>query len=409
MNNYIFRKINYIKKSKFLIPLLKLNIYTFISRLVAFILLTYLSNILNYKDFANWQIIKSIFGYLLVCMDAGIYNQSSIFIQKFNYSIESILKKIYLLRGTILLLLSPFLFLYLSSTNLNHKEIFYLLPLLFIFIFNYEAFSISIGQSLFSSKIIFFKNLIFLGLIIIFIKYSNTLQSVIFAFTIASFFSFISHFRKFKSININKNKNHLNTKVIQLIWQSKYFILYNICQTSMQTADLIIGNLTLTSSEISIYAIALTFAEFTIAPCYTYIKLIYSEFCKNPNFKTIRKYLKFIFILPSLTLLICLFYPKLFSYIFAKYDFILFSKILSILLIYSFLRIINSLVHMYYQVSNKVKIVSLATIFGALLNISLNIMFIPAYGLEIMPFITVLSEFVILIFPFLIFFKNESK
>ena len=302
----------------------------------------------------------------------------------------------------------PFYFFYLLQAEFSLKIILAIFPFAILSIFNYEAFAISIGESIYLSKIQFFKQLIFFVLMVLNINNSESLIKLIILYSISHLFSFI-----FLKNKIKNQKDYIIGKIfkintLSLLWKNKFLFITLLSETSMQTADLLIGGLFLDAPEIAIYSIALTLAEVPISPCYALIRLKMSDYSKSQSIKKLIKYLLFSIFFPLLAILFTFIYPKLLFYLFPNFDYLILINILRVLLIYSLLKSINTVLQLHLKLNGKESIVAFVSITGSFANILFNILLIPDFGLYIMPTITLCSEGFVLIFTsFYLFTKTN--
>ena len=176
---------------KSIYKIFKLISFNYLARIISFLIVIILARSLSIKSFSQWQIFKASFAYLLIFMDGGFYIRASILINQNNYSIRSVLNKIYSSRLFLSIIFLPFYFFYLLQAEFSLKIILAIFPFAILSIFNYEAFAISIGESIYLSKIQFFKQLIFFVLMVLNINNSESLIKLIILYSISHLFSFI--------------------------------------------------------------------------------------------------------------------------------------------------------------------------------------------------------------------------
>ena len=379
---------------KDIIPTLKILSLTNFSRIISYIILIFLSNELPIEDMANWQIFRAISGYVLVCMEGGFLYQSNIFLNKFNYSINSILIPIFLIYS------------YLS--NFSNTLIFSLIIFFLISIFDTNFINNSLGEAIFSSKLIFLKNITNLIFITFLIKYNKTVLTPIIGLILSTLLIFFLLYRKILNLSTFNKGIKLKINFLEIISKGKYFIITVLSLTSLQTADLLIGNIFLSKAEISLYGIALIIAEIPLSVPYAHVKSKFKDFANQKIKERVIKYSLISIIFPLLMIFIINVFPSLLYYFFPKYDTSQLISILSVLLIYSLARSANIYIQLYLKLNGSEKIVSISALTSALLNIFLNIFLIPKYGLFIMPLITVFSEIILICVQFTLQYAKKN-
>ena len=368
------------------------------SRVLGFFIVFLLARNLSIDNFAWWQIGKAAATYILILMEAGFFFHIALLIQRDQFSIRSVRSQNYLHRMEIALFAIPFFFIYLHFTSVPLWYALFFLPFFAISVLDYDGVAVAANKSVETGQARLLKNGLTLFVIASIGLFDDLAITPIIASTIgAAGSAILLHRVVSKCKNLYQGKDYSRSLFASLS-ASRHFLAMQVAQTSMQIAGLMIAGIFLATNEVAHYGVALMMAELAIFPTYTIQRVIQGRYIKRPNAS-----LAFKLCITTTSATIALhflhyeFFAPLYTLLFPKFDQKLLHSVVNVLLLYVTIRTINTYLQLHMNSTERGKLVSTATAIGAATNISGNLALIPNIGLTAVPWITVVSEIVILL------------
>jgi O-antigen/teichoic acid export membrane protein len=392
-------------KDKVLIDLIKkggLNfLFYSLNMIIVYALAIVLTKYYGSAAYGRYSIIKSLILVFIILASLGLNTLVIKFVSDINYYNNKKYKVNFLKRSFQLLALTTFfissffyLFKYEISTKIFNDEkleiYFEYFPLILIFsvFLNYNS-NLLKGQGkilLFSFVSSFFNNLIFIFLIFLSVNYYSSSEiylilSLLISFIIACIYSI------FKVTPIKYEKEFSNLKYSKLLKQSlpmmlsssMIFIIFSVDTLMLGYFESTqnVGIYRIVSQISSLNAIALIILSSVVGP------KISNLFSKNEHFKIqslVIKSSKLILVSTiPIFLFLFLFYKNILTFFGEEY--ISGSSAIIILSVCQFFYAISGLSDLVLNMTGKQKIFGKITFFTAILNLILNYILIPKYGL----------------------------
>lgn len=367
-----------------------------------------ISYFLGFREFGSFTKIITFVSFFYLIVDFGI---NAIFIKNVKDSEEEFFNLLTLrlifasLLFTLLLLLSHFLpYDTLSNTGFSISE------KLGIIIFGLTIFSQAIYLSLTSLvqknlvyKKIVVPNVVASFILILMVLYgvmTKNLDLILVSYFVSSvILSFILFIDLNKSLNINLKLSHFSHFTQKILLSSFPLALVLFLNLIYSKADIFILSLGKSSVDVGIYGLAYRFFEFLIALPTFFSNSVYPILLENEptqKFKVlIKKYLGILFLLSLALTFITFFLSPALSMIKTDYSFSIAPlKILSLSLPFFFA---TSLLQWLFIIKNKIKTLIVIYASAMLVNIFLNIVFIPLYSYMASSVVTVVSEALVLV------------
>ncbi|MGB9707331.1 MAG: oligosaccharide flippase family protein [Microgenomates group bacterium] len=410
---------NYFLKSNFLKDFFSLNFVTFINKLFHFLLFLFLIKNLLPKEYGVYSLVWAYVGFFNPFIDLGTTNYGLVYLPKK----PQMMNKLISLRFIISIIV--FLIVNISAYFVfkNQKDTY-----LYIFLTSFSILSSAwsgaylIIKSL-KEKVIHFSlfsllfNIFFVISIGVFYFFFKNLKAIFEAVFLSFLIYFTLSFYLVKS-EVRLFKIEIDFKLWrEIIITALIFVLISFFAGIRYKIDVFLLNFFKGTEAVGLYSSGYKFLEagILIAGSYNIISIPkFSQFAQDLNLlkKKIRKEIIFLLtvafsILFVFNILADFILPILFS---KKYYIgIRLAKILVLTLPFIY---INSVFYNFFYGQSKEKIVLSLLIFQALLTSVLNLIFINYYSYWSPAYITVLSEFLISLISFKIFFrliKNENR
>lgn len=265
-----------------------------IFRVAGLLIAIILINNMNIEDFANFQLLKNAFGYLLVAMEFGFFHFNNKLYNKDKYNFKSVFFNFIKLRITVFTIIFPIILAYLYFNEFTKVILIFSSLICILLIFSYEGSLVSIGKNLELNLILLAKTLFFLILIVIFLdelNLNNILKLFIYSYILGLILQY-SIYLTFK----DKNKKILKKKIYEFALRAKNYFIINISNHVTIYMGLTVSPFIISKSNVGNYAILLLVLEILMIPLFQLQKIIMPSYSKKKDNKVIFNSI-FIFIL----------------------------------------------------------------------------------------------------------------
>jgi len=328
------------------------SLVLFLFRVSSLLLSILLINNLNIKDFAFFQLIKNIIGYLLICMEFGFFHYGNKLYNKDLFKFSSIFFNFLKLRFIIFLFFYPIIFFYFYINNFDDELLKISFLICFILILSYEGALVIISKNLELNLILLSKTLFFFILLFIYRDELNIVNVLYFFIYSLLFGIFLQYFLylTFKDNNTKFFKKNFFYYVIK----SKNYFLINITNHFSLYIGLTISPFIISTKQIANYAILLLVLEILMIPLFQLQKILMPNYAKNKNNKSLIYSLKLFFIILIIGVILHyligdFLFEKLLTSEYSKEKIIDYVYVLFPL---AFLRGINTLINLYFYYNN---------------------------------------------------------